>query len=1162
MTPVAVSGTSDFWDRPSLNKSRALFPTFREGTVQIHSKHRRACALLAQTSLSALTVAAALSFTAGAAFAQEQAAPQPAPAPAAEAAAEDSQVEAIVVTGYRAAVQSALNLKRNSNTMVDAINADDIADFPDANLAESLQRLPGVSIDRENGEGRTITVRGLGSDFTRVRLNGLEALSTAGPSNSGDSANRSRGFDFNTFASELFSALKVQKTASAETDEGSLGATVDLETGKPLNFKGRRLALSVQDAYYKNGGTHSPRFAGLYSDRWETNWGDFGALFSVAYNKRNQIIDSYQRQAGQSDYTYRQATFLGTGSTTATPRRQGFAAPTGTSCNNGVIPGVNITNAAVCSALSGSNPTAYNLVNNPSSATVVGSGITAPGALTRIPALATLNQQDLDQKRTGLTGALQWRPTSRTTISLDWVYSELEQSSVNYQVQTVGLNRNNTNAALNTITAGDTAAAKRALYASCTARAASAIQDAIDCGQQLGGGALVPGTAFSYNANNLDPYDYYNSPSSVGYVADPTGTAMLTQFIGRPSVKLIDAALSPTGANADYLKLGNVDLRSAADASFFTTYFRQTSLKLDHEFNDNLSMTAVYGKSSSNNKTQGLLADFIRLDSGQGVAGNDYVTYDARGGGDMPVLNLGFDATQANAWDFVKGYSALRNYQRYTRNDYETMRVDFKYHLDNSTDVKFGISQRKYGFGTSEYRRLTGETLNPSLKEAGSNVAAVSKVINWGTGLKVPEGTTTAFLAPDIKKMTELFGFDCNCINKYGDWRLSYLASAANRYSVDEKDTSAYVQFDFDTEFLGRELRGNVGTRYALTEVNSDGLTNSSRPISGSNKYHDILPSMNVSYEVYDDVLLRFGAAKVMARPLLANLAPNVTAISVPTNGATVGGSLTVGNPKLDPFRATNLDLSLEWYFAPGALISVAVFNKDISSFPQTLVSSASLNTLMDADAIAALRAAQTNVQAVAYIDNNNPFDVRQFGNAPGGYIRGIEFNYQQNLTFLPWYFKNLGVQFNATHLESELEYIVTPANARLNQAAVTAKGPFTGASPDAFNFTVFYEVEKFSVRLSSAYRAKYRTQYPIATGTCEPGFCDSPLVNDFLGNSSTFNLDGSATYKFNKYLTLSVDALNLTNQAENRWAYQNDPVTTRYAAVGRSIFAGIRFVY
>jgi iron complex outermembrane receptor protein len=108
---------------------------------------------------------------------------QTAPAPS-------DTVDEVVVTGYRAALQSALSLKRSSNVMVDAINAEDIADFPDANLAESLQRLPGVSIDRDNGEGRTITVRGLGSDFTRVRLNGLEALSTAGSNDSGTSPNR------------------------------------------------------------------------------------------------------------------------------------------------------------------------------------------------------------------------------------------------------------------------------------------------------------------------------------------------------------------------------------------------------------------------------------------------------------------------------------------------------------------------------------------------------------------------------------------------------------------------------------------------------------------------------------------------------------------------------------------------------------------------------------------------------------------------------------------------------------------------------------------------------------------------------------------------------------------------------------------------------------
>src|SRR5262245_26681243 len=113
------------------------------------------------------------------------------------AGAPKEKIEEVVVTGYREALINALETKRESTEMVDAINADDIASFPDANLAESLQRLPGVSIDRENGEGRTITVRGLGADFTTVRLNGMDALSTAGGNESGTGPNRSRGFGLN-----------------------------------------------------------------------------------------------------------------------------------------------------------------------------------------------------------------------------------------------------------------------------------------------------------------------------------------------------------------------------------------------------------------------------------------------------------------------------------------------------------------------------------------------------------------------------------------------------------------------------------------------------------------------------------------------------------------------------------------------------------------------------------------------------------------------------------------------------------------------------------------------------------------------------------------------------------------------------------------------------
>ena len=151
------------------------------------SKGRAMRALKFGVSTGTLALAMAL---AGAASAQT--------APAAQ---DDTAVEEVVVTGFRRSLDQALNVKRQSVAAVDVIVAEDIAKFPDQNLAESLQRIPGISIVRDGGEGRAITVRGLGSQFTRVRVNGMEAIATT---SDGASANRERGFDFNVFASELF----------------------------------------------------------------------------------------------------------------------------------------------------------------------------------------------------------------------------------------------------------------------------------------------------------------------------------------------------------------------------------------------------------------------------------------------------------------------------------------------------------------------------------------------------------------------------------------------------------------------------------------------------------------------------------------------------------------------------------------------------------------------------------------------------------------------------------------------------------------------------------------------------------------------------------------------------------------------------------------------
>ena len=204
--------------------------------------------------------------------------------------------------------------------MVDAITSEDIADFPDANLAESLQRIPGISIDRDQGEGRTITVRGLPADFSRVRINGLEALSTAGSNDAGSSPNRSRSFDFNTFASELFSSLKVQKTSSAETDEGSLGATIDLTTGRPFDFENFQLGVSAEDSYLRERRIPQSETRPASSPGTTRN---LVCCCPAAYSERQTEIDQYRRGPGVSDYLYRQSDFLGNES----PQRSALPRP-------------------------------------------------------------------------------------------------------------------------------------------------------------------------------------------------------------------------------------------------------------------------------------------------------------------------------------------------------------------------------------------------------------------------------------------------------------------------------------------------------------------------------------------------------------------------------------------------------------------------------------------------------------------------------------------------------------------------------------------------------------------------------------------------------------------------------------------------------------------
>jgi iron complex outermembrane receptor protein len=167
----------------------------------------------------------------------------------------------------------------------------------------------------------------------------------------------------------------------------------------------------------------------------------------------------------------------------------------------------------------------------------------APGSLVRIPALPTLNQQDLSQERVGMTFGAQWRPTDRTTVSFDGVYSQLDQVSTNYQIVPVGLNRNNTQGTANQATyqlsnanigqhRGPAPRPVRLLHRSAPRPTSSPASTAVSRSTAPRRCRWSGGSGFSFNPNNLEPYDYYNSPTSRGYVNDPTQLAMRNALIG------------------------------------------------------------------------------------------------------------------------------------------------------------------------------------------------------------------------------------------------------------------------------------------------------------------------------------------------------------------------------------------------------------------------------------------------------------------------------------------------------------------------------------------------------------------------------------------------------------------------------------------------------
>jgi iron complex outermembrane receptor protein len=208
-----------------------------------------------------------------------------------EPAEEAAVNEAIEVVGYRHAVEEAMSLKRDAVQTRESIVSEDIGKMPDLNLAEAIQRVPGVVIVREGGEGRQLSLRGLGADFTQVTLNGMEVPASTGGLDSSGAINRGRAFDFNVFPAELFSRIDINKSILPSIEEGGVAGSVQMYTASPLESRSAQASVVLQGGYNDLSEESDPRFTATYATANAAK--TVGLLISAAQMERTSWQDGF-----------------------------------------------------------------------------------------------------------------------------------------------------------------------------------------------------------------------------------------------------------------------------------------------------------------------------------------------------------------------------------------------------------------------------------------------------------------------------------------------------------------------------------------------------------------------------------------------------------------------------------------------------------------------------------------------------------------------------------------------------------------------------------------------------------------------------------------------------------------------------------------------------
>ena len=900
-------------------------------------------------------------------------------------AAADTVVEEVEVTGIRSSIKSSLDIKKNSVNVVDAIVAEDIGKFPDQNIAEALQRMSGITITRNAGEGQNVTVRGLGGDYNVTTINGRRMASE----------HSSRDFNYDLIAAELLKGVEVYKSPVAKTQEGGIGSVINIQTRRPLDFSGLTLSGSVKGIYEDRTEDMNPQASFLVSNTFAD--GKFGALLTAVYSERTLRTDAYQ---GEGFYNLGEEDWI-------TVRQD--------------VDGDGEFDPAVDNEF----------------------GSIIPGYV------RYTNWQDT-RERVGASLALQWRPRDDVEVNFDSIYSAYDTNGEQYEISFV-------------------------------------------------------------------TYDESWTPG-IPNVTD----------LGFDKDGLVNALTLSDGAMAELLNTS----RPRKTETF------QLGNNVTWHVRDNLTLAVDVSHSESENTNNG----DNRYIVARGFV--DEIRIDQSGGNLLPDITM----TPALSHTSPFGAHYSYNYGDEIRDKVSEFKFDGDWApLDSIvSSVEFGIN---YGDQTKE--RDSYSSVNPSIfSNAGAlfenypeydpDMSAAENIAGFDL-FRLPvdvlvaprfdnflDGEPGAHPAPWASfDYDKLFAFYQSISAAAADDLVRAQFRPNNSFTVGETTLAAYVQADLQSELLARPFTLNLGLRAIETTVTSSGfsldadaarfeaadepgelqfvgdVSDYQYQMDFEDSYTDVLPSLNFKWNLRDDLVYRFSAAKVITRPQIDSLKAysyvNLREFELYTS-----------NPGLEPMRANQMDTGLEWYFSDYGAVTGTFFYKDIESF------------------------IEEGRNGSRTIDGYDFAVYSAINGDEGATIRGAELAYQQSFAgVLPGAFGGLGVQLNYTYVDSEYD----------DHERREAGLPFEGMPKNSYNAVLYYEGNAFQARLAYNWRGKVMTD-PEAWG--------GPSWDADYGQ-----YDFSADYDWSDSINVSFSVNNITN--ERNWGYIKRPdQVSHLARYGRLINLGV----